>query len=396
MVDEFLDRPGQIVHDQFQSWRRQNPSGFFLSFKNRSNALLHVNGGCHHPGNADWTFTGTGRSLTKHRKVCSTHEAELTEWARKSGTKWTWCAHCKTGRFDPGRLSAWPASGIPRGQDQRSASSCFILCWNPKRWNWKTLEDDLARLSLGEIVEQRWSTGNTHRIAKGDRVFLLKQGVSPTGLMGSGLATSTVFEAPHWDAARAAAGDKTSYANIAFDRLLAPEHVLPTTLLEKNVSSMSWHPQASGVQVQPELIPVLEELWAAYVSEPPTDALPDEVAPGARYIEGAVARVLVNQYERDRRAREACLSAHGLRCVVCSFSFEERYGSIGAGFIHVHHLVPLSTYGQARTLDPVEDLRPVCANCHAMLHRGLRTPRTIEELRLALAARASNTVRSAR
>jgi len=35
----------------------------------------------------------------------------------------------------------------------------------------------------------------------------------------------------------------------------------------------------------------------------------------------------------------------------------------------VHHLKALSEIGEEYTLDPVRDLRPVCPNCHAMIHR---------------------------
>ncbi len=58
-----------------------------------------------------------------------------------------------------------------------------------------------------------------------------------------------------------------------------------------------------------------------------------------------------------------------MRCVVCEFDFKERYGKLGEGFIHVHHLNPLGTMKGAHRLDPVNDMRPVCPNCHAMLHR---------------------------
>jgi predicted HNH restriction endonuclease len=54
--------------------------------------------------------------------------------------------------------------------------------------------------------------------------------------------------------------------------------------------------------------------------------------------------------------------------VGCGFNFEEKYGSRGAGFIHVHHLNPIADAGGAYKIDPVADLRPVCANCHAMIH----------------------------
>lgn len=108
--------------------------------------------------------------------------------------------------------------------------------------------------------------------------------------------------------------------------------------------------------------------------------LPDEVEEGQTYIEGAMKRVPVNAYERNPQARRACLREHGTDCSVCGFSFGEEYGEIGAGYIHVHHLKPLAQAGGAYELDPVEDLRPVCPNCHAMLHKR-NPPYSIEELK---------------
>jgi hypothetical protein len=93
------------------------------------------------------------------------------------------------------------------------------------------------------------------------------------------------------------------------------------------------------------------------------------VGPGLLFGEGAVPRVTVNKYERDPRARKECLDKFGYRCTVCDIDFEKRYGELGRGFIHVHHLKELSTVGTGYRVDPLEDLRPVCPNCHAMLHR---------------------------
>ena len=105
-----------------------------------------------------------------------------------------------------------------------------------------------------------------------------------------------------------------------------------------------------------------------------------EVADSETYPEGAVRRVLVNRYERDPKAREKCIEHHGTRCVACGFDFERRYGEIGNGFIHVHHLLPLGQLKSSYRLDPVKDLVPVCPNCHAMLHRR-DPPFDIEQLR---------------
>ncbi len=96
----------------------------------------------------------------------------------------------------------------------------------------------------------------------------------------------------------------------------------------------------------------------------------DEIEDNKDYFEGALKRVYVNKYERDHDARMKCIEAHGYKCSVCGMDFEKLYGELGRGFIHVHHIVPISTIGEEYKIDPVKDMVPVCPNCHAMLHRG--------------------------
>lgn len=55
--------------------------------------------------------------------------------------------------------------------------------------------------------------------------------------------------------------------------------------------------------------------------------------------------------------------------VTCVIWILKQYGSLGKGFIHVHHKIPLSEIGDEYEVDYVNDLIPVCPNCHAMLHR---------------------------
>lgn len=98
--------------------------------------------------------------------------------------------------------------------------------------------------------------------------------------------------------------------------------------------------------------------------------------------EGARTELRLSRPERDFSLREDCLNHYGYSCLSCGFNFEEKYGAIGYGFIHVHHLKPLAE-GE-RTVDPINDLVPLCPNCHSMAHR--RTPPfTIGELREKLA-----------
>jgi len=96
---------------------------------------------------------------------------------------------------------------------------------------------------------------------------------------------------------------------------------------------------------------------------------PDEIQHKATYNEGAAVQVTVNRYERDRKARLAALDWHGYQCKVCGLDMTKVYGEIAKGFIHVHHLIPLSEIKENYRVNPKTDLIPVCPNCHAMLHR---------------------------
>lgn len=113
------------------------------------------------------------------------------------------------------------------------------------------------------------------------------------------------------------------------------------------------------------------------------DSLNRQSAVPNLYDEGAQHTAIENVYERNPQARKECITHSGLRCQVCDLDFEERYGELGKGFIHVHHLKPLSEIGSQYQVNPVRDLRPVCPNCHSMLHQK-SPPLKIEELRCLL------------
>jgi hypothetical protein len=111
--------------------------------------------------------------------------------------------------------------------------------------------------------------------------------------------------------------------------------------------------------------------------------LAEELSDGETFVEGAKKQITVNAYERNPVARQKCLDHFGYNCTVCDFSFNEMYGDIGNDFIHVHHLKELNQIGEEYEVDPINDLRPVCPNCHAMLHKR-RPAYSIEELKSLL------------
>jgi 5-methylcytosine-specific restriction protein A len=156
--------------------------------------------------------------------------------------------------------------------------------------------------------------------------------------------------------------------------------------LDLAVESVVLRPQFRGLFSAPERAEASRRLEAHSAhprtrrTVPPDSNFPYELPEGRNYRDGAVQRVLTNRYERDPRARRACLAKHGVSCCVCGFDFEKRYGSLGTGFVHVHHKKPLATLRADYMLDPVRDLCPVCPNCHAMLH-AQDPPLSVDELK---------------
>lgn len=108
--------------------------------------------------------------------------------------------------------------------------------------------------------------------------------------------------------------------------------------------------------------------------------LPEEVNATENLVEGAAKSINVCAFERNALARQKCIEFYGTACSACGLEFADRYGELARDFIHVHHLRPLSTIGHNYTIDPVKDLRPICPNCHAVIHLGGKC-RTINEIK---------------
>lgn len=257
----------------------------------------------------------------------------------------------------------------------------YLFSWNPSKWNWTTLDIDVDTYQKQKFFDEPWSCGVTKKIVPGDRAFLIRLGsYPPNGIMASGLVLTSPYKAEHYSDPQ-----KTAlYVGIRFDVLLHPknEQILEKATLQTEIKNVHWSPQASGMTIPPDEAALLEDLWSAHLTKIGLSPLTfsEEVQAPERYWEGALRRISVNAYERDPRARQACLQLHGSFCSICGFDFETTYGEIGKGFIHVHHLRQLSEIGEAYEVDPLRDLMPVCPNCHAMLHKQIPAY-SIEELK---------------
>lgn len=247
----------------------------------------------------------------------------------------------------------------------------YLLTWNPNRWHWteQEFQEDIAQLGeLGpEVFERvndnsRWSIGtNYRRIQPGDRVFLTRVVEEPRGIFASGHVASYPFEGPHWDGVE---GHLSWYVDVYWDTLLNPydpRFMLLREELEFIPTDQRWSPLSSGEGIKEEAAAKLEAEWQRLTD---TDPSLDDVDDDVTLPEGAVRQTSVTKYERSKAARRLCIEHHKVSCTVCNFNFENVYGEVGKGYIEVHHLAPLSQTKAAYDINPINDMRPICPNCH--------------------------------
>lgn len=258
----------------------------------------------------------------------------------------------------------------------------YLFLWNPNKWSWTTIEQDIEQVDLTGRCSQRWSCGNTKSIQPGDRIFLLKVGTEPKGIIAAGFATSTPFYEKHWSGEN----KNALYIDVDFEVLLNPERdpILSIDVLNTGIlSKQNWRPMGSGNSIKSEVVEELEATWFEFLTTQNirhNPFVPSDNEIPKTYIEGTPNQVSITKYERNPYARKKCLEHYGFTCTACEFNFEKIYGTVGKDFIHVHHLKQISLVGQDYKVDPVIDLRPVCPNCHSIIHRR-KTPLTIDEVK---------------
>lgn len=278
----------------------------------------------------------------------------------------------------------------------------FLLTWNPlNEVPIADFEEVRRQLASGEPCSWHWTCRSNRKVRAGDRFLMLRKGDRPRGIVGSGwIRTNAWYDAQN-----------VSYVDILWRRLVDPNRPLDTATIQ-GTDHVHWSPQGSGIELPEDAFEAVWQAWDAYsandraADRPPTlrpaearlpltpaaEADTESAEDAASSVEGRLIEGWSTHRERDPENRARCLAAHGYRCAVCTMSFAEEYGEIGEGFIHIHHEQPLaaSDMETGTEHDPVSSMKPVCPNCHAMLHRGKDATRaevrSIAELKALRAA----------
>jgi lambda repressor-like predicted transcriptional regulator len=143
----------------------------------------------------------------------------------------------------------------------------WLFTWNPSRWAWDSRYDGFLemknQIAQTGVSYRTWSCGNNKSIKKGDRIFLIRLGVAPKGIIASGYAASNVFEGPHWDVEKDSQGKKCRRIFIEFDNIqdASNESIISIDELLDISSTYKWTSQTSGIEIPNHIAESIERLW---------------------------------------------------------------------------------------------------------------------------------------
>lgn len=140
----------------------------------------------------------------------------------------------------------------------------FLFAWNPKKYPWDDLAKAVRSCNKFGKYSDSWSCTSYKHVQPGDRAFLVRVGVPPRGIMGSGYISSEPYLATKWNNE-----EKQAYRiNIDFNQLIDPsqEEILTLDLLKfKSKVKQVWTPQSSGILIKKEVVGELEAMWDKFL-----------------------------------------------------------------------------------------------------------------------------------
>jgi len=139
----------------------------------------------------------------------------------------------------------------------------YLFGWNPIKFKWEDIDDDIKKLQTEGKLEEDWSVASHKTIKPGDRAYIVRVGVEPKGIFASGYISSEPFLALR---------KARTYYRIAItlDVLLNPDKqsILTLDILKTgNLAAQTWTPQASGISIRPEIVDELEGVWQDFLSD---------------------------------------------------------------------------------------------------------------------------------
>ena len=155
----------------------------------------------------------------------------------------------------------------PDGQDEaakqfeapQKLSHGWLLSWNPKKWDWADFDVAVQDIRDGRAYCMGWNCSNSH-IQIGDRVFLVRLGQEPRGIIASGYVISDAYTEKNYDVSK---DTDMNYVDIALTEIIdyRASGILTTEYLNQKYPDQCWSPQSSGIMIREQVYSGLLKDW---------------------------------------------------------------------------------------------------------------------------------------
>jgi hypothetical protein len=189
----------------------------------------------------------------------SFHEPELTRW-RFDRAAWAsdFLRYVKTDL--PEDYEFWKQvheTIFPRDQTPKA----YLLTWDPTMYGFTRFAAAAKAAEERGEAELNWSMGDRTSAPIGARVFLMRQGQEPKGLVGAGRVIGSITPEQHWDPKQREQGKTYPMAPIRW-QTLRELPVLPLDQLSSEFGQPTlWNTSVGGVEIPAELAARLEQAW---------------------------------------------------------------------------------------------------------------------------------------
>jgi hypothetical protein len=138
----------------------------------------------------------------------------------------------------------------------------YLFGWNPVKFKWADIDDDIKKLKTTGELTDNWSVASHKSIEPGDRAYIVRLSLEPKGIFASGYISSEPYLASR-------KGRIYHRINISLDVLLNPdkERILTFDVLKTgSLAEQTWTPQASGISIRPHLVDEVEGVWQNFLT----------------------------------------------------------------------------------------------------------------------------------
>ncbi|MBE9484098.1 MAG: hypothetical protein IMY74_04590 [Bacteroidetes bacterium] len=160
----------------------------------------------------------------------------------------------------------WHSVGVPLPNESKAFPEtpvAYLLTWSSKEFPFEDLDVYIKQIREKNFAEFGWSSGQRKNMSVGDRVFLIRQGPEPKGLVGVGEVAGEVKKRPHWNEKLRKQGKQSLIVSIRWRALSRDPFLELGSLVEQTGERDLWSTRTGGVKIQPELVQSLEEIWPA-------------------------------------------------------------------------------------------------------------------------------------